>query len=438
MFFYLLKCITIENRGLKTYGLLKHWRLGKVGKIEGLIIKNYGPFNNVIIGKTREHQNLKSLGSMVTFIGPSGNGKSTLADVFGFIADCLSMNVEEACDANNRGGYQQLVSQGTDGPIFFEIYYRETSNSRPITYELEIALDAEGRPYVSRERLRQRIGKYGWPRSFLNLENGKGVAFAGNDDTNTGINDDGSIEGEPTEVDLQDNRKLGIIAVGAMKKFERVEKFLSFLRSWYLCYFSPSAARMMETAMPNPHLNKDGSNINNVAQYMYRENKNDFERVLKDIKSKLPKINRIEPQRFDNGQMMLKFYEDGFKRPFYSQHMSDGTLKLFAYYLLLHESNPRQLIFIEEPENGLYHKYLSELAQEMKNSVGKGFSKQIFVTTHSPFFVNALSPEDVWMIKKDENGYSTIKRAVDFEQVKEMTDEEVLLGDLWYSEYLEG
>ena len=50
--------------------------------------------------------------------------------------------------------------------------------------------------------------------------------------------------------------------------------------------------------------------------------------------------------------MMLRFYEKGIERPFYSQRMSDGTLKLFAYYLLLHEKNPRQLVFIEEPENG--------------------------------------------------------------------------------------
>ena len=64
--------------------------------------------------------------------------------------------------------------------------------------------------------------------------------------------------------------------------------------------------------------------------------------------------------------MMLRFYEKGFERPFYSQRMSDGTLKLFAYYLLLHEKNPRQLVFIEEPENGLYHHYLGELAEEMK------------------------------------------------------------------------
>ena len=57
-----------------------------MGKIEGIEIKNYGPLRNVILGKTRTHQNEKALSNLVTIIGPSGNGKSTLADVFGFIA----------------------------------------------------------------------------------------------------------------------------------------------------------------------------------------------------------------------------------------------------------------------------------------------------------------------------------------------------------------
>ena len=49
----------------------------KLGKIEGIEIKNYGPLRNVILGKTRTHQNAKALSNLVTIIGPSGNGKST-------------------------------------------------------------------------------------------------------------------------------------------------------------------------------------------------------------------------------------------------------------------------------------------------------------------------------------------------------------------------
>lgn len=406
-----------------------------MGKIEGVRIKNFGPLRDIVMGKTLSNQKGTTLDNVTVIIGPSGNGKSTLADAFGFLADCLEMGVEAACDAKNRGGFMQIRSQGINEPVKFELYYRESSNTRPITYELEIDEDFAGRPYVKEERLRQRVDRRGYPLSFLFLQNGKGFAYEGKEG---GADDDGrSVSGEKVDVELADIRKLGIVTLGAMKQYERIEKFLKFLKSWYLCYFSPDAARTLQTAAPQPYLNRTGSNINNVAQYMYRENNKEFIKVLKEIQTKLPNIEKIEPVKFDNGQMMLKFWEKGFETAFYSPKMSDGTLKLFAYYLLLHESNPRQLVFIEEPENGLYHKYLKLLADEMVKSAGTGYSKQLFVTTHSPFFVNALNPESVWVLTKGIDGFSTIKRASEYQFVKELSEQGVPLGDIWYSEYFE-
>ena len=405
-----------------------------MGKILGIAIQNYGTLKNVKMGKLFSDQSSKELGNMIAVIGASGNGKSTLADAFGFISDCLSGDVESACDANNRGGYDQLVSQDSAEPIHFEIYYKETSNSRPITYELTIGKDKKNRPYVKEERLRQRRpkNKNGRPLSFLYLIDGKGYAFSG---TDGGQDDNGSIEGSKEEVELSDIRKLGIVTLGAMKQYSRIEMFLDFLKSWFLCYFAPDTARQVQTSAPAPYLNRTGSNLNNVAQYMYRENPDEFKKILADIQTKIPNITQIEPVKMPNGQMVLEFYQQGFDHPFFSPRMSDGTLKLFAYYLLLHEKNPRQLVFIEEPENGLYHQYLTDLAIEMRKNVGTGYTKQLFVTTHSPFFVNALVPEQVWVLEKGEDGFSAIRQASSYEFVSDLIEEGAEMGDLWYSKY---
>ncbi len=154
-----------------------------MGKILGIRIQNYGSLKDVKMGRLFSDQSGEDLDNMVVIIGASGTGKSTLADAFGFISDCLSTDVETACDASHRGGYDQLVSQGTDAPIHFEIYYRETSNARPITYELTINKDDENRPYVEEERLRHRRqgNSYGRPLSFLYLIRGQGYAFEGAD-----------------------------------------------------------------------------------------------------------------------------------------------------------------------------------------------------------------------------------------------------------------
>ena len=170
-----------------------------MGKILGIAIKNYGSLKDIKMGQLYSGQTGVPLGNMVAIIGPSGNGKSTLADAFGFIADALTTDVESACDASNRGGYDKLVSQGSNGPIHFEIYYKENSNSRPITYELTIGKDKYDRPYVKDERLRQRRpgNKSGRPLSFLYLIDGKGYAFEG---AEGGQDDEGVVTGSKVDV----------------------------------------------------------------------------------------------------------------------------------------------------------------------------------------------------------------------------------------------
>jgi len=406
-----------------------------MGRIAGIHIKNYGSLKDIKIGKLLSDKTGKELGNINAIIGQSGTGKSTLADAFGFLADCLDSGVETACDLNGRGGYEKIISQGVKGAIEFELYYRETNSSSPITYELSISTDKGGRPIVKKERLRQRRAneRYVRPLSFLNLDEGKGYAFKG---LNSGLDEEKQVEiGDEIKVELADPRQLGIVTLGELKEHPRIVKFKNFLKNWYLCYFSPSSAREIPNAGPQKYLNRVGNNLNNVAQFLHREDPNEFKKVLRDIQSKLTGINKVEPVKLQNGQLVLEFSEEGFKEPFYSQKMSDGTLKLFAYYLLLHEKDPRPLVFIEEPENGLYHKYLSELALEMKRSVKSGYSKQLFITTHSPFFVNALSPDEVWVLEKQQDGFSMIKRASEYENVKALTDEGIVLGDLWYSDY---
>src|SRR5580692_7964329 len=110
--------------------------------IEGFRVQNYRALRDVTLGKLSGQQHGESLTPFTVVIGKNGAGKSTLFDAFGFVADCLTLDVETACDQKQRGGYERLLSQGTNGPIRFEIYYREAPNERPITYELSIALDS--------------------------------------------------------------------------------------------------------------------------------------------------------------------------------------------------------------------------------------------------------------------------------------------------------
>lgn len=406
--------------------------------IEGFRVRNYRALRDVTLGKLSTQQHGEALTPFTVVIGKNGSGKSTLFDAFGFVADCLSTDVETACDAKQRGGFERMRSLGTNEPIRFEIYYREGKTERPITYELAINLDESGRPFVESEVLKQRRKgqKHGRPYPFLRLDHGRGTVWAGEDAVETV---DGEEDRSQAVVELTDLRQLGIATLGTLKEHPRIKRFRDFLKGWYLSYFHPDAARSIPSAGAQRHLNIHGDNIGNVVQYMEREHKERFQSILQRIASKIPGIQSIKTDVTTDKRVLLQFNDGAFADPFYAGQMSDGTLKIFAYLLLMEDPDPPPFICIEEPENGLYHGLLNSLAVELRShATGKRNAPQIFVTTHQPYFVDALAPNEVWILEKGKDGFSTVRRASDLELVRNLVAEGLPLGGLWYSDYLEG
>jgi len=428
-----------------------------MAKIEGFKIRNYRTLQDLTIGKLWNLQDAQPLTPLTAVIGKNGAGKSTLFDAFGFLADCLKVGVEEACDLKGRGGFNRLRSQGQRGPIEFEVYYKEDSNSRPITYELAINVDSTKRPYVLKERLRQRRKgqAHGWPFSFLALKDGQGVAWKEGGPKNKKIDKEldnlflfmkclkkgntSDVEGADTEVvELEYRRKLGIATLGSLKQHLRIAAFRQFSEGWYLSYFAPDAARGLPLAGPQKHLNIHGDNLANVVQFMEREHSKEFKTILNRIAERIPGIHKIDTQKTPDGRLLLRFNDQGCIDPLFAQQMSDGTLKVFAYLLMLEDPAPPPFFCIEEPENGLYHKLLETLAREFRaRATGKKNASQIFITTHHPYFVDALEPEEVWILEKDEKGFAKIRRASDDPLIVNMVEEGLPLGGLWYSDYLD-
>ena len=427
-----------------------------MARIEGIRIRNFRSLRDVTLGKVLSVQDPDPLTPMTAVIGKNGVGKSTLFDAFGFLADCLKTGVEEAFDARGRGGFERVRSQNSVEPIEFEVYYKEDGNARLITYELSIGQDLSGRPLVLKERLRQRRKgqKHGWPFSFLILNEGRGIAWK-RDEAGHKVNEiteqldlsqlietirkEDTEESRETEVvELDDKRKLGIATLGSLKQHPRISSFRRFIEGWYLSYFSPDAARSLPLAGPQKHLNVHGDNLGNVVQFMEREYPKKFRAILDRISGKIPGVNRIDTEKTPDGRLLLRFNDRGFEDPFYAQQMSDGTLKVFAYLLLLEDPSPPPFLCVEEPENGLYHKLLESLAREFRDHASSQSSgSQVFVTTHQPYFVDALSPEEVWVLEKGGDGFSIIRRVSEDPTVRNMVDEGLPLGGLWYSDYLD-
>ena len=405
--------------------------------IEGLRIQNYRALKDISMGRIGTDADVKSaepLTPLTAVIGKNGSGKSSIFDAFGFLAECMDSDLETACNAKGRGGYDKLVTNGSEQePIKLTLYYRESKNDRPITYDVEIHKDKNGLPAVKSERLRQRAKnqRHGAPKSFLHLENGKGAVWIG----------DEALEGDELQrkkVEF-DTHKLAIVSLAEQfSENPRIAKFKKFVKAWYLSYFHPDSARQIPQAGAQKRLNLHGDNIGNVVQYLEKYKQDIFDGILHDISEKIPGIGTIKTHRDEiTNQLYLLFQDKGFAKPFTQQQMSDGTLKMFCYMMLL-RAEPPPFICIEEPENGLYHKLLMTLAHEFRyHATGRKGGAQVFVTTHQPYFVDALQPDEVWVLEKGADGFSTIKRASEYPYVKSMTDEGQPLGSLWYSDYLD-
>jgi predicted ATPase len=199
--------------------------------IEGFRIQNYRLLRDIVMGRIGtepKFQNAKTLTPLTVVIGKNGSGKSSLFDTFGFLADCMDSDLETACKAKGRGGFDKLVSNGCENqPIQLTFYYRESRNDRPITYNVAIGKDKSGLPVVLSERLRQRAKrqKLGRPRSFLHLVNGKGTVWIGDDAL------------EPAEVWVLEKRNDGFSIVKRANEIQFVQNMVKEGQSlgalWY-------------------------------------------------------------------------------------------------------------------------------------------------------------------------------------------------------------
>lgn len=401
-----------------------------MARLLGIRIKNFRSLQDVALGQVQYGKG-EPLPRLACFIGPNGSGKSTILDAFGFIADALLEGVELACDKPWRGGFEQLRTRGATGPISFELFFEDDDAARPIGYTFSVDL-VDGVPSVVEESLRQRRQQEtkGKPYYFLKLKNGTGKVWAG--DMLGLLLDDKAAE----PVSLVDLTRLAVTTLGNLAQHPRISRLRTYIEGWFLSYFIPDASRRLGPAGPQRFLNRDGSNIGNVLQYLERQNKGEFKEILARMASAVPGIKGISTEISADKRLLVRFDQEGFVDPFYQTAMSDGTMKMLAYAVLLHDPEPRPFVGIEEPENGLYVRLTEQLAMRLMERAQRA-ETQFLVTTHSPYFVDPLKPEQVWVCTRSPQGFCEVRRASEIPTISEMVEQGIPLGSLWYSNHLD-
>ncbi len=392
-------------------------------KIESIRLKNFKAFRDV---------HLKDIPPFLVVVGANGSGKSTLFDVFGFLHDCLKGNVRQALD--KRGRFPEVLSRGCDpvkDSIQIELQYRMEIGKveRLVTYSLEIG-ERGGAPVVTKELLRYKRGRYGSPYHFLSFANGEGYAITNEEDFNKS---DEELDREEQKVAVD---TLAIKGLGQFERFKAANAFRRLIENWHVSDFHISAARgRKDAAGETEHLSESGENLPLVARYLLEQHPSVFSRILATMARRVPGVSSVEPRLMDDGYLTLRFQDGSFKTPFLDRYVSDGTIKMFAYLVLLHDPRPHPLLCVEEPENQLYPQLMAELAEEFRSYADRG--GQVFVTTHSPDFLNGLELEEVcWLVKNQ--GRTEIHRAKDNPQIAAYVAEGDQLGYLWKQGFFDG
>lgn len=381
-------------------------------RIESIRVKNYRVFQDVEVN---------DIPNMAIFLGMNGVGKTTFFDVFDFLYDALQSNIRAALA--KRGGFNEVISRGQTGDIEFEIKFRPSVDEPIITYQLSICLMENKRPAIKKEIVRFRRGQTGAPWKVLEFAFGEGVAADGE-----------LLKYEDVRLTDRCSQKLdspdilAIKGLGQFKEFSAVSQLRRLIEDWYVSDFHIEEARGTKDAGYSERISTSGDNFALVAKYLYDNHREIFNDVLLAMEKRVPGVSKVEVQETEDGRIVLRFQDGNFKDPFVSRFVSDGTIKMFTYLLLLHDPEKHALLCVEEPENQLYPHLLMELAEEFRSYAEDG--GQVFISTHSPDFLNAVHLDELFcLVKKD--GYTKIYKASDNEIIRELYYAGDLLGQLW-------
>lgn len=367
---------------------------------------------------------LSDLTPLTVLLGANGSGKSTIFDVFNFLSECFSVGLRKAWD--KRGRFRELRTRGCDGPIVIELKYKENEDAQPATYALEID-EIDGGPCVTKESLKWRRvekSRAGAPYNILSFAKGAGWVISGPNPRK---------DDKKTYEELPDNALLAVSTLGQLARHERVVALRKFISDWHVSYLSVDDARGTPEAGAQERLTKTGDNLANVIQFLKERHPERLDQIFRELGRRVPKFEKGDPEPLRDGRLLLRLKDSPFEEPILARFASDGTLKMLAYLVVLHDPNPPQFIGIEEPENFLHPKLLRGLAEECRGATA---TSQLLVTTHSPFFVDGLEDKELRVLYRDDQGYTQALRAADAPGIPQHLQAGATLGELWMEGHL--
>lgn len=352
-----------------------------------------------------------AISPIAALIGRNSTGKSSLLDALSFLADCLRHGVQYAANLNERGGFARLLTYGHCREIRYDLLIYLEDQGYYLNYNLTLVCDGHGRPHVAAEEaIRIDLGEAdATEQTLLKISEGQGLILD---------------QGEQRPAEVADKIFPALSAYGALLAYPELQRLHRHISHWYFCQFNRKlqAGSGSETEGGQRHLNANCDNASNVLAYYKEEKPSEYSRIIK-------KIGMLLQDESLTGDAFLK------------GKITSGNLKLFTLLLLLEDPRPRPLICLEEPDIGLYHDMVDTLALEMREYTLRNPGCQIIYTTHNPYILESMRPDEVWVFERREvtsetSGNVLFAKARCVGQdplVTAMYKQGVGMGSMWYS-----
>jgi predicted ATPase len=361
------------------------------------------------------------LGVNNVVVGPNMSGKSNLIECIRFLTMMVTQGVTKAF--LDRGGFQEVVWKGSDESRISIGLQAETPAEKghppkEYAYEISIVGGQTGTIAVESEKLTVKINDA--VRTLVDLKGGQGEVKK----------EDGTVAFTPPA----DPRRTVLEFEVPGWEGGVIRELIS---RWRFYRLIPTAMKQANPAASQSFLEEHGTNFSSWFMTLLTQHPEEFRRIRQTAADVLPSIKEILTPPTQFATTYVTTQEKYLKGPINIWRMSDGELCFLALLSLVFAPAEMgaPLFCVEEPENHLHPRLietLMEVLAQRQQELGVNVAQNI-VTTHSPYLVDKTKIDDLIFVEK-QKGASVFTRPGSKAHLKKLLEqEEVGLGDLWYS-----
>ncbi|MDC0710102.1 ATP-binding protein [Stigmatella sp. ncwal1] len=193
-------------------------------------------------------------------------------------------------------------------------------------------------------------------------------------------------------------------------------------------------AGVAHSAEEDPSVEEDGGNAAVVLAALKLEREEVFTQVEGNLRKIVPSLQRVRIRRVRvpggslMGNKIFLDFEGALDIP--AHGASEGTLITLALLTVLCSPNRPKVILLDDIDRSLHPQAQMELMKELKRLLEEFPGVQIVATTHSPYILDELEPEDVRVFVRRKNGSVACKLLSEHPQAAEVRGS-LTSGQLW-------